>query len=337
MERHIIDKPTLCQQQTTPETDGKERVITVSMLPPRHQQAAKKAYWNYWPRKLLSERGYLVALLVVSFFLTILSVQAPGFTQKMRTAVFDKFNVAFVVMVTPAKKISLWLEHLTGLSDMATDIASLREENAKLRQWYDRARQLEAENTSLRSLVHLADLPQSRAVTARLIAENAASFARSIIVDAGNEQNVSPNSVAMTGSGVIGRVMNVSRTTSHVLLMTDVTSRIPVVIENSRHRGILAGDNSNLPQLLYLPNDASVSVGERVLTSGDAAGIYAPGLPVGVVVSVQPKNIRIQPFADLNRLDFIQLIDFGRSALLQETQQMIQSSGSDKSATKGRP
>ena len=186
-----------------------------------------------------------------------------------------------------------------------------------MRQWYDRARQLEAENRSLRSLVHLAELPQANAVTTRVIAESGGVFAQSIIVDAGKEDGVGIDSIAMTGNGVIGRTMNVSTSSAHVLLLTDVNSRIPVVIENSRHRGILAGDNSPQPQLLYLPDDASISVGERVLTSGDA-GIYAPGLPVGIVVAVQPHNIRIQPFADLRRLDFVQLIDFGRGNLLPE-------------------
>ncbi|MDB5477935.1 MAG: rod shape-determining protein MreC [Alphaproteobacteria bacterium] len=282
------------------------------MLPPRHRQAAFKAFWSYWPRRLLSERGALALALFCAVILMILSLAAPQFVHKTRSVVFDRLSIILTAMASPAKKISLLIEHVTGLSDMSSDLAAMREENAKLRQWYDRARQLEAENRSLRSLVHLADLPQSRAVTTRVIAESGGNFAQSVIVDAGVDENVSPSSVAMTGDGIVGRTMDVSDTSSHVLLLTDVNSRIPVVIENSRHRGILAGDNSSQPLLMYLPDDASVMVGERVLTSGDAAGIYAPGLPVGVVVSVQPRNIRIQPFADLRRLDFVQLIDFGR-------------------------
>lgn len=286
------------------------------MLPPRHHHAAKKAFWGYWPRRFISERGAVALLLILSIVFLVTSQAAPEWARRLRAGVFDSFEAVFVVLSTPTKKASTLVEHVTGLSDMASDLATLREENTRLKQWYNRARQLEAENASLRSLVHLADLPQSHAVTARLIAENAGSFAKSLVVDAGREEGVTPNSVAMTGTGVVGRVMTISHTTSLVLLLTDASSRIPVMIENSRHRGILAGDNSAQPQLLYLPNDASVAVGERVLTSGDAAGIYAPGLPVGVVVSVQPHDIRIQPFADLNRLDFIQLIDFGRDALI---------------------
>jgi rod shape-determining protein MreC len=291
------------------------------MLPPRHHRAANKAFWKYWPRRFISERGVLVILLIVSLMLMLTSQFSPGFSQRVRAGVFDQLSGILNVLATPAKSATTLFEHITGLSDMSADLANLREENARLKEWYDRARQLEAENRSLRNLVHLADLPQAKAVTARVIAESSGSFAQSVIVDAGEDEQVSANSVAMTGNGVVGRALTISDSSSNILLLTDVNSRIPVVIENSRHRGILAGDNSLQPILMYLPDDASVTVGERVLTSGDAAGVFAPGLPVGVVVSVQPHAIRIQPFADLKRLDFIQLIDFGRSSILQQATQ----------------
>lgn len=305
------------------------------MLPPRHRRAAFKAFWSYWPRRLLGERGVLIVLLALCVIVMLASVIAPRFTQRVRAATFDQLDVTLSMLATPAKKFSMMVEHMTGLSNMSNDLEILRQENDKLRQWYDRARQLEAENRSLRSLVNLAEMPQSNAVTTRVIAESGGMFDQSIIVDAGEKKKVSPDSIAMTGNGVIGRTMMVSKSSTLVLLLTDATSRIPVVIENSRHRGMLAGDNSPRPKLNYLPNDASVSVGERVLTSGDA-GLYAPGLPVGVVVSVHPGNVRIQPFADLRRLDFVQLIDFGRGALLKEAQQSFGNPDGSSGKTSGQ-
>src|SRR5690606_27794323 len=121
-------------------------------------------------------------------------------------------------------------EHMSGLSDMASDLSRLREENAKLKQWYDRARQLEAENASLRGLVKLADLPRQNFATARVIAESGTGFSQAVLVDAGEEQGVRPDSVALTGQGLVGRVMAVADKTSNVMLMTDVNSRIPVII-----------------------------------------------------------------------------------------------------------
>lgn len=282
------------------------------MLPPRHQRAAKRAFWSYWPRRFLGDRGILAVLVILAVVLMGVSHFAPQTAARTRAGVFDQLSGTLTFLSVPAKKAATFFEHLAGLSDMSSDVAALRQENAKLKQWYDRALALEAENRSLRRLVHLADLPQASAVTARVIATSGGSFAQSIIVDAGQNQQVGTNAVAMTGDGVVGRALTISDHTSQVLLLTDVNSRIPVVIENSRHRGILAGDNSQHPLLMYLPDDASISVGERVVTSGDAVGVFAPGLPVGIVVSVQANAVRVQPFADLRRIDFVQLIDFGR-------------------------
>ena len=281
------------------------------MLPPRHQKQAKKALWTYWPRRIMGERGLAVLLLIVSLLILIFSIAAPNATQRMRMVLFEGTSGLLSIVSAPAQHLSRMIEHMTGLSNMSSDLTSLREENLRLKQWYNRARQLEAENRSLRELVNLADLPRSNAVTARVIASGGSAFAQDIIVDAGGARGVTESMVAMTGNGVVGRVVSVSNNVAHILLLNDVNARIPVVIENSRHRGVLAGNNNERPQLLYLPEDAAVSVGERVLTSGHG-GLFAAGLPVGIVVSTDANNIRVQPFADMRRLDIVQLIDFGQ-------------------------
>lgn len=285
------------------------------MLPPRHQKQAKKLLWNYWPRRLFSERLRVVVLLLLSLVGLVTYGLAPDSAKSMRMAVFDAGESLLSALATPAESITHMVEHVTGLSDMSSDLAHLREENARLRQWYDRARQLEAENRSLRGLVRLADLPHARFVTARVIAVGGTNFANGIVVDAGSLQGVTTDMVAMTGGGVIGRVVALRKGTAHIVLLNDANARVPVIIENSRHRGVLAGDNSDQPQLLYLPEDAAVTVGERVMTSG-LGGIFTAGLPIGTIVKTAAGDIRVRPFADLRRLEIIQLIDFGHTDAL---------------------
>ncbi len=292
------------------------------MLPPRHQRAAKRAFWIQIPRRILSRRGFAMMLMFFAAALMIFSAAAPKAAEETRITLLDQLHLALAAISAPTQKMAQLFEHMTGLSDMASDVSRLREENAKLKQWYDRARQLEAENASLRSLVKLADLPRQSFATARVIAESGTGFSQAVLVDAGEKQGVIADSVAMTGQGLVGRVMAVAAKTSNVTLMTDVNSRIPVVIENSRHRGMLVGDNTKHPRFLYLPDDAAVTIGERVLTSG-YGGIFAPGLPVGVIVSNTPGDIRVRPFADMRRLDYLQLINFGRSTLLSRADRRL--------------
>jgi rod shape-determining protein MreC len=83
-----------------------------------------------------------------------------------------------------------------------------------------------------------------------------------------------------------------------------------VLIEPSRQRAVMTGDNSGQPKLLYVPGDASLAVGDRVVTSGHG-GIFPPGLPIGLVASVGDNAVRIQPFVDLGRVEHLQLVNFG--------------------------
>ncbi len=118
--------------------------------------------------------------------------------------------------------------------------------------------------------------------------------------------------------GIVGRVMQAGLYSSRVLLITDLNSRIPVILEGTRTHAILAGDNSRTPYLMYLPKTAAISTGDRLVTAGHD-GVFPTGLPVGRVSSVENGEIRVEPIADLDRLEYLGLVDsVGQSALTPE-------------------
>ena len=103
---------------------------------------------------------------------------------------------------------------------------------------------------------------------------------------------------------------------ARLLLITDLNSHIPVLIESSGTRAILAGNNTDRPRLIRLPPRAAVTPGERIVTSGHG-GVFPPRLPVGVVASVSESGIRVQPFVERNRLEYVRVVDFGLSGILE--------------------
>jgi rod shape-determining protein MreC len=105
-------------------------------------------------------------------------------------------------------------------------------------------------------------------------------------------------------------VVDVGEWSSRVLLITDINSRIPVLLETSRYRAVLAGDNSDRPRLAYVQPDTPVAIGDRVVTSG-TGGMFPAGLPIGVVASVEDRVIRVAPLAALDRVEHVRLVDFG--------------------------
>ena len=100
-----------------------------------------------------------------------------------------------------------------------------------------------------------------------------------------------------------------------MLLLTDINSRVPVLVERTRDRAILAGDNSNRPQLLYLKPGLSIEVGDRVVTSGDG-GAFPPGLPVGVIDRISDGVVSVAPFVDWDHMEFLQIVDYGLDGVL---------------------
>ena len=82
-------------------------------------------------------------------------------------------------------------------------------------------------------------------------------------------------------------------------------------------RAILAGDNSSRPRLIYLGVASAVAPGDRIVTSGDA-GAFPPGLPVGRVVVAEESNTLVEPYFSRERLQFVDILDFGLSGILAE-------------------
>jgi rod shape-determining protein MreC len=95
-----------------------------------------------------------------------------------------------------------------------------------------------------------------------------------------------------------------------VVLLTDLNSRIPVLVEPKGDLAILAGDNSASPRLNFLQPGVTLSVGQRVVTSGHG-GIFPPGLVVGVVSEIGDRTPRVAPAADLRQIDFVRVLDYG--------------------------
>ena len=180
---------------------------------------------------------------------------------------------------------------------------------AELRRWRNEALRLKAENASLRALVHAVPEAAATPITARVIADSGGTFVRSLLLNAGARDGVRKGLAVVNDEGLVGRVTEVGARSARVLLVTDLNSRIPVVIQSTRDRAILAGDNSEHPKLIHLPTGAPVSPGDRVVTSGHG-GVFPPGLAVGVVLAVEKTAIRVRPYVNWHRLEFVRVLDY---------------------------
>lgn len=202
------------------------------------------------------------------------------------------------------------------LVDLRRELERARRENERLREWRAEAQYLESENAVLRALFGVRPQPARQSLTAQVIGGASGPYQHSILANAGEVEGVRDGAPAVDGSGLVGRVVAVGRSSSRILLLTDVNSRVPVVLRESGARAILAGDGSNLPTLL-LSSRSNPQTGELIVTSGDG-GLYGPGLPVGRVEAITASTIRVAPFARFGALEFVRILERPRGQELAE-------------------
>ena len=266
--------------------------------------------------RLLAKKFALVILFLSAFALMLVNKTDTVIIEKTSTVATDVISPAIDVLVIPAKMIAKVYDYFRDLKQIHKDNVRLREENRKLNILYDRFKSLEIENKLLSDLLNYVTPEESEFITARVIAEEGDAFSHSMIAYTGDAP-VKKGQVALSDKGVVGRVERVGNAYARIILITDINSKIPVMAEKTRIRGILSGDNTTMPRLIFIPLDADINVGDRIVTSG-VAGVFPAGLPIGKVVSVNKNEIRIKPFSSLEQLEYIKLVNYGLSGILGE-------------------
>ena len=264
------------------------------------------------PTGLLQRFSFLL-LVFAALTLLAISLLKPAVGDSVRSKITDVFSPVLGSIAEPVSRLTETITTLGNLTELRAENERLKEDNQHLREYQTALMRLEAENKGLRDLMKMPADPAQRLISARVIADVGGPFMRNVVVLAGTGQGLRNGLVAMAGGGVAGRIVSAGSHSSRILLINDINARVPVLIESSRQRAMLAGDNAPTLQLVHIPPDVRVAVGDRLITSG-VGGIYPAGLPVGVISEIAGSSVRVQPLADLDRLELVQILDPGTPA-----------------------
>jgi rod shape-determining protein MreC len=201
------------------------------------------------------------------------------------------------------------------------DVASLRQRNAQLEAEVARLQtqviELQQQVTETNILSALVDFARANPVysykAAAIIGRDPSPFLRYVIINVGSNEGILPSMPVVTDKGLVGRVDAVIAEAARVQLVTDAASSINVRMQASNTEAMLVGSTSGDLSLDMIPQDASIQVGDVVLTSC-LGGNYPVNLLVGQVVSVRKlqselfQQAVIQPNVDYNRLQFVLVI-----------------------------
>jgi rod shape-determining protein MreC len=268
------------------------------------------------PIRGMAQRFSFLALILLAVALMVLGKLDANVMEIVRMNVTDAVSPIMNVLSKPVKAVSQLINEVWGVYHIRKNNILLKQEKDRLLQWQMLARKLKVENRNLRNLLNFPVDPAAGFITARVIADTGGAFANSVVINVGNKSGVLKGQPTITGEGLVGRVTDVGKRSSRVLLITDLNSRIPVVIQSSQARAIMAGDNSYQPRLIYLSPGALVSQGDRIVTSGHG-GAFPPGIPVGLVASVNVNGTRIKPFVDQYRVTHLRVLDYGLTGIVE--------------------
>ena len=207
---------------------------------------------------------------------------------------------------TPVEFFGNATVYVATLAEVQLENAELRRQQVEAAQRLLRFEQLERENEELRQLLGMSRALMVQSVAAEVIYDALDPFARKIIIDKGLRHGIRDGQAVVDARGMIGQVTRAYPVQSEVTLLTDKSQAVPVQVERSGVRGVLSGVGQGQLELRFMPTDADIQAGDRLVTSG-LDGMFLAGLPVATVVDVHTEGdnlfaqVRSDPVAHVER------------------------------------
>jgi rod shape-determining protein MreC len=250
---------------------------------------------------------FLISLSILIITLDKLSLPIVSST---RAVINDLvYEVAFIA-ATPGKFLSYLnkkqKDHFNTVNKnkiLIEEIESLKSDR------YDNL-YLKTENYSLRKVLDLSNEGYKKdeiSIKARVIIDRDSPYLKSLLVSKGRKQNIIKGMSVFSKGYLIGTIIESNYITARVLLITDLNSKIPVVIEGTNTNAILGGTGKKTDlRLDYLPDGFILEPNKILYTSGKD-GFLAIGLPVAETYLDKKNNLRIKSLADPRQASIINI------------------------------
>ncbi len=266
-------------------------------------------------------RVLLALLLVTSISLITIDYRGAGDDtsplDRLRSLAAGVFGPVEQVAAAIAGPVSDAVDGFSRFGDGEGEAERLRQRNQELTRRL-RTSELDRNRAAeLDALLHLAGAGRYRVVPAQVIAVGSAqTFSWTVTIDAGTRDGVRPDMTVLNGDGLVGRVKTAGPSTATVLLAVDPDSSVGARLEGSMEVGFTTGQGIDTGlDLRLLDGQSSVAAGDRLVTFGSQGSTpYVPGVPLGVVRSVQgspgsqTRTAVVEPYVDFSALDLVAVV-----------------------------
>ena len=156
---------------------------------------------------------------------------------------------------------------------------------------------------------------ESDSIYAKVLSDKNSPFLKSIIINKGSKHGINLGSVVKDNQYLVGKIVEVNFTTSRVLLLSDINSKIPVLIEPQGIMAILSGSQENNGTIQYSRIENIIDDKSIVYTSG-TGNLFKAGIPVGKIIKTNIKSTKnnVEFFSDFSQLKFVRILFLEKKA-----------------------
>ena len=250
----------------------------------------------------------LISLTFASILL-FTSYMYPNINYSIKIKIIDYSSHIINSIYTPINTFNKSIANIHNIYNTYNINNEIIKENKSLKIISNKMQLLYAENQELKKLLNLPNEISYKFVTTKIISKSNASFIRSVILMSGKKDNISIKSPVVDNNNLLGYISELGNNSSRVIALTDINTKIPAFVPNKNIKIIVSGNNSNFLEITNYIDISSLKSGDKVFSSGDG-NMYPSGLFIGTIKIKLDGKIIVEPFSNLNDLNYVQVIDW---------------------------
>jgi rod shape-determining protein MreC len=257
-------------------------------------------------KKKDKQKFSLLTLLFLSTFVIILSNYNFKVIQFIKIGINEITYRASFLISAPENKIENINSQIKDHLEIYDNYKNLESELETLKKKELTNNFLIMENEKLRELIN--ESINSNEILAKVLIDKESPFLKSIILNKGSKDKLKIGMAVADEVYLVGKIIEVNYTNSRVLLLSDLNSKIPVVLEPIGMQAVVSGTGGDVGEIQYTKEEYGAQIKNKKIiayTSGQG-GLFKPGLPVG---KISKDNINeINFFSDFKQLEYVKII-----------------------------
>ena len=255
-------------------------------------------------KKSNKQQFSLLALILFSIFLIFLSNLNFVGIKYLKTGVNEITYRLSAIISYPEKKLNKTVLFLSEYFNVYKENQNLKDEIDKLNNKKFNYIFLENENKKLKEIIG-ENINNSKGIISKVLIDKDGQYLKSIILNKGSKDGIVKGMVVLERNYLVGQIIEVNFTTSRAILISDLNSNIPVVLEPGSFQSILSGTGKYYGKIKYSKNKLILDDETIVYTSG-SGGNFIAGLPVGKI-NHGIESFAVEFFSDLSQLSYVKI------------------------------